>query len=125
MNLTEQARELRKNMTDAERHLWRYLRERQIEGCKFRRQNPIGPYIVDFVSFDVMLVIEVDGSQHMDEVKYDDRRTQYLNQQGFTVLRFWNNQVLRETDGVLESIRNVILNLKRPHPNPPPQGEGT
>ena len=105
-------------MTDAEKHLWRYLRHEQIEGCKFRRQTPIDSYIVDFVSFDVMLIIELDGGQHAENVEADQQRTQFLNSRGFKVIRFWNNQVLQETKAVLEVIRREII-------YPPPMGEGT
>jgi len=145
MTQTDNARRLRKNMTDAEKHLWRYLRHEQIEGCKFRRQNPIGPYIVDFISFDAMLIIELDGGQHAENIEADQQRTQFLNSRGFKVIRFWNNQVLQETEAVLEVIRREAKtpppnggrlgggrsndgeapNLTRPHPNPPPGGEGT
>ena len=125
MTQTDNARRLRKNITDAEKHLWRYLRHEQIEGCKFRRQNPIGPYIVDFVSFDAMLIIELDGGQHAENMEADQQRTQFLNSRGFKVIRFWNTQVFQETEAVLEVIRREILVLSRPHPNPPPMGEGT
>jgi very-short-patch-repair endonuclease len=99
--------------------MWSKLRNRQLEGVKFRRQHPIGPYIVDFVSLEKQLVIEIDGGQHIEN-KRDKEREKYLRMKGFKVLRFWNNDVLRNIDGVLEKIRYEIS----PHPNPLPKGEG-
>lgn len=121
---TNNARRLRSNMTDAERRLWRHLRLEQMQGCKFRRQTPIGAYIVDFVSFDAMLVIEVDGGQHADNREADEQRTRYLNQLGYRVIRFWNNQVLQETDAVLETIRRELLVLALPLPQQPLRPNG-
>ena len=112
------ARVLRKNMTDAERALWRSLRLRQMQGYKFRRQQPIGPCIVDFVCFEMKLVIELDGGQHAIEAYYDASRTKWLRHQGFTVLRFWNHDVLKEG----YSVKQVIWDQLTPHLNPPPQG---
>ncbi|MBI4669218.1 MAG: endonuclease domain-containing protein [Elusimicrobia bacterium] len=114
------ARNLRKNLTDAEQKLWRFLRLRQMEGWKFRRQQPIGQYIVDFVCNEKKLIIEIDGGQHTERQNYDQKRTEWLESQGFKVLRFWNNQVLQETDAVREMIWNELENT--PHLNPPPQG---
>jgi len=102
------ARRLRKNMTQAERTLWRYLRLRQFSGYKFRRQQPIGKYIVDFVYFEKKLIIEVDGSQHSAQVDYDLIRDAWLEKEGFRILRFWDNQVLNETDGVKEMIIGAL-----------------
>jgi very-short-patch-repair endonuclease len=117
------ARQLRKNMTDAERTLWKHLRLRQFAGYKFRRQQPIGKYIVDFVCFERKLVIELDGSQHSEEVVYDLERSAWLQEQGFRILRFWHNQVFNETDGVKEAIIAALNNPSyTPHLNPPPQG---
>jgi len=99
--LIPRAKDLRKHMTDAEKLLWKYLRRRQL-GVKFRRQEPIGRYIVDFVCFEKRLVVEVDGGQHGGS--YDDERDRWLNMQGFKVLRFWNNEVLKNIEGVLEVI---------------------
>src|SRR5688572_33446717 len=90
----ERARQLRKNMTDAERALWRYLRLRQLEGHKFRRQVRIGPYIAYFACLKAMLVIEVDGGQHAEAHAYDSRRHEFMRGQGYRILRFWNNEVL-------------------------------
>lgn len=103
------ARELRNNSTDTERLLWRYLRNSQIEGIKFRRQQPIEAYIVDFVSFEKRLVIELDGGQHADNFEYDEQRSDCLRANGFVVLRFWNNEVIENIDGVLEVIRQHCL----------------
>jgi very-short-patch-repair endonuclease len=102
-------RKLRKNMTDTERVLWYHLRNRQIEKYKFRRQHPIGKYIVDFICLERFLIIEVDGSQHFEQHVYDKERDQYLNNKGYRVVRFWNNEVLQEMDGVLEEIRRKLL----------------
>jgi len=101
-------RQLRKNMTDAERELWRHLRLRQFSGYKFRRQQPIGKYIVDFVCFEKKLIIEVDGSQHSEQADYDLIRDAWLEKEGFRILRFWDNQVLNETDGVKEMIIGAL-----------------
>src|SRR5438105_4088317 len=92
------SRELRRNLTDAERRLWSRLRDRAFESCKFRRQVPIGQYIVDFVSFEYRLVLELDGGQHAERKAYDDLRTKWLNEQGFHVLRFWNHEVFEDWD---------------------------
>ncbi len=117
------ARELRKNLTEAERTLWKYLRLRQFDGNKFRRQQPIGKYIVDFVCFEKKLIVEVDGGQHNEQVIYDSGRNEWLKKQGFRILRFWNNQVLKEIDGVEGSIMEALSSYSYPpHLNPPPQG---
>ena len=100
--MTQRARQLRKNMTDAERRLWYHLRARRFLGLKFRRQQPIGNYIVDFVCFEKKIIIEVDGGQHLEQqADYDAKRTSWLEGQGFRVFRFWNNDVLKDTDAVL------------------------
>jgi very-short-patch-repair endonuclease len=117
--LTGVARRLRKTSTDTERHLWRYLRDRQLEGFKFRRQQPVGRYVVDFVNLEERVIIEVDGGQHALDPG-DKIRDEWLRSEGYSVLRFWNNQVLNNMEGVLETIRNVLLT---PHPDPLPQGE--
>ena len=90
-------------MTDAERRIWSRLRSRQL-GPRFRRQAPIGPYIADFACFDPRLIIEIDGGQHDEQRGYDSRRDGWLKSQGFVVLRFWNNEVLENAEGVLERI---------------------
>jgi very-short-patch-repair endonuclease len=95
-------------MTDAERRLWSVLRSRRLQGYKFRRQRPIGPFIVDFVCIEHRLVIEADGGQHLDS-DYDARRTAWLEAREWRVLRFWNNDILANTEGVQEA---VLLELK-------------
>ena len=110
------ARELKKNPTEAEKKLWNHLRLRQLGGYKFRRQHPLGPYIVDFICLEKRLIIEVDGGQHCERVDYDKERTAWLKAQGFRVLRFWNNEVLNEIDVVKEVIAEVL----NPHLDPPP-----
>ena len=117
------ARELRKNPTDAEQRLWRELRLRQLGGHKFRRQQPLGPYVVDFACLEKRLVIELDGGQHSEQVAYDAERTRWLEAQGFAVLRFWNNEVLTATEAVREAIWKTLEGGRTtPHLNPPPQG---
>jgi len=108
------ARALRKNPTDAERKLWANLRLRQVHGHKFRRQRPIGPYIVDFVCLEERLVIEVDGSQHMEQSSHDVRRDEHLKSLGFMVLHFWDNQVLNETDAVMALIEQALEKVEQP-----------
>lgn len=102
---------LRKNQTDAEKLLWFYLRNKRFEGIKFRRQQLIGNYIVDFVSFEKKLIIELDGGQHNDNenIIKDKTRSEFLEKEGFTVLRYWNNEILVNTDVVLESIYNSLF----------------
>lgn len=104
MNSRVKARELRRNSTDAERVLWNILRRRQVSGLRFRRQAPIGPYIVDFVCLENRLVIEVDGGQHGERLGYDAGRTAWLEDEGYRVIRFWNNQVLEEMEAVKDKI---------------------
>ncbi|MDJ0610822.1 MAG: endonuclease domain-containing protein [Kiloniellales bacterium] len=121
---TERARKLRRASTDAERRLWYALRNRQISGHKFRRQHPIGPYIVDFVCPAKKLVVELDGSQHLRSVDYDNKRTAEIAREGFRVIRFWNNEVLSNLDGVLRAIEaNLMSGSNAPHPGPLPGGE--
>lgn len=105
---TELARLLRRNQTDAERRLWPVLRAKRFAGTKFKRQAPIGNYVVDFCSFDRRLVIELDGGQHAERAEEDQTRTDFLHSQGFTVLRFWNNDVLENLEGVVFSIEQEI-----------------
>ena len=120
------ARDLRRASTDAELRLWRHLRNRQFSNLRFARQDPIGPFIVDFVCRARKLIIELDGGQHVDQSDVDAQRTEHLESLGYRVLRFWNNDVLTNTDGVLETIR-LSLNLEPseppPHPNPLPRRE--
>ncbi|HEY3806875.1 MAG TPA: DUF559 domain-containing protein [Kofleriaceae bacterium] len=103
----EAARTLRSRLTDAETKLWSRLRRKQVDGRRFRRQVPIDGYIADFVCLQARLIIEVDGGQHAGS-KRDATRTAYLESQGFDVLRFWNNDVLQNIDGVLETIRIAL-----------------
>jgi very-short-patch-repair endonuclease len=116
------AKQLRQNLTDAERVLWRHLRAHRFQGQKFRRQQPLGAYILDFIHFGAKLVIEADGGQHA-ESRRDAVRDAWLASEGFRVLRFWNDQILRETEAVLEVILQA---LGEPAPSPPtplPPGE--
>jgi primosomal protein N' (replication factor Y) len=119
----EFARRLRSNMTDAEQKLWRHIRRRQVDDCRFRRQHPVGPHIVDFICLEIGLVIELDGGQH-DDPDADTVRSRFLAKHRYTTLRFWNNDVLANTDAVLPAIYNAVA-VAHPHPNLPPQaGEG-
>ncbi len=106
--LITNARQLRSNTTDAERKLWYLLRANRLEGYKFRRQFPMDTYIADFVCLEQRLVIELDGGQHALAQTYDAKRTAYLESQGFQVLRFWNNDVLGNIEGVLEVILSAL-----------------
>ena len=99
---------LRKNSTDAEKYLWKYLRGRQIEGFKFRRQHPIGKYTVDFINLERKLIIEADGGQHLENEK-DKFRDKWLEEQGYQVLRFWDNEIFTNIEGLLEFIREKLL----------------
>ena len=98
------ARKLRKQPTDAENAPWRLLRSRQIIGYKFRRQAPVGKYIVEFLCYQPRLAVELDGGQHQEQTEYDNERTRWLESRGFKVIRFWNNQVMEETGAVEEAI---------------------
>lgn len=113
-------------MTDAERLLWRHLRNREIGGWKFRRQYPVGPFVVDFICPEKNIIIEVDGGQHDENRELDLQRSAYLNKMGYKVYRFWNNEVIQETEAVLEAILGILTNeiQKSPSPQPsPPSGE--
>lgn len=118
------ARRLRSCMTDAEKALWLQLRDRRLEGFKFRRQFPIGPYFADFLCWKVKLIVELDGGQHAEQVAYDRQRTHFLAQQGFSVIRFWNDEVLQNWEGVRQVILWHLLSRISPHPGPLPNGEG-
>ena len=102
------ARRLRKTMTDAEQALWRNLRDRQVEGCRFRRQVPIGRYIVDFACLERRLIVEVDGGQHEVNQADDAVRDAWLKKEGYRVLRLWNNDVLSNREGVLQKIAEAL-----------------
>jgi very-short-patch-repair endonuclease len=119
---TMRSRELRLNATDAERKLWAQLSARKIAGVRFNRQFPIGPFICDFVSRSVKLVIEVDGGQHAVDVEKDQARTAYLEAQGYRVIRFWNNDVLDRIEGVVREIEAALETC--PPPTPPINGRG-
>ncbi|MGA2126843.1 MAG: DUF559 domain-containing protein [Xanthobacteraceae bacterium] len=114
----DRARRLRRDQTDAERVLWLQLRDRRLRGLKFKRQVPIDRYVVDFLCTEAHLVIELDGGQHatLDE----SNRTKILEAMGYLVVRFWNNDVLENIDGVLEEILSVIDRPEPPHPDPLP-----
>ena len=111
---TNHARErrLRRDQTEAERVLWQHVRDRRLLGWKFRRQHRVGPYFADFTCTEGHLIVELDGSQHLDAVEHDAARTRFLETRGFRVLRFWNDDVLRETDAVLDAIAAALA----PHP---------
>ena len=111
------AKTLRITMTDAERRLWSRLRFEQL-GVKFRRQHPLGPYVLDFACLAPKLVIEVDGSQHLEQVGYDERRTAWLATRDFRVLRFWANEVLSETDAVVACIVDWLASAADLAPTP-------
>lgn len=116
------SRLLRKHATYAEKTLWNLLKNRQLRGSKFRRQQPFRGYILDFVSYENKIVVELDGSQHTNEhqKQYDLIRTELLKSEGFIVLRFWNSDVINNTEAVLE----VIATYLNPHSNPLPRGRG-
>jgi very-short-patch-repair endonuclease len=127
------ARRLRANQTDVEKRLWSRLRNRGLMGLKFRRQVPLGDFVADFVCADHALVIELDGGQHASSEAEDDRRTAWLESRGWRTVRFWNNEVNENIDGVLMVIAGACgVDLdesrpgvdRRPHPDPLPKGEG-
>ena len=107
--MRERARTLRKSATDAENKLWDFLRNKKFHDFKFRRQHGIKNYIVDFVCLEKKLIIELDGSQHLYNKNYDDNRTQALEELGYKIIRFWNDEVFKETVAVLEKIYQCII----------------
>lgn len=115
---TQRSRELRNNATPAERKLWQYISNRQVSGVRFNRQVPIGPFICDFVARTPKLVIEVDGGQHALNLRQDDNRTAFLEQHGYRVMRFWNNDVLENVEGVVSVIEEALTDP----PLAPPAG---
>jgi len=119
---TLRSRELRNNATVPERKLWQHIRNRQISGVRFNRQVPIDPFICDFVARTPKLIIELDGGQHAVRTVEDERRTRFLESRGYRVLRFWNNDVLENVEGVL-SVIEAALN-DRPSPRPSRFREG-
>jgi len=110
------AKSMRRQPTNAEAIIWATLRGARMQGFKFKRQQPIGAYIVDFVCFECGLVVEIDGGQHADDVSADQYRTQWLQSQGFRILRFWNNEVIERRDDVLESIIRALREYPSPQP---------
>ncbi len=106
--MADVCRALRKSQTAAEEVMWRKLRNRQLANCKFRRQHPFTPFIVDFVCLEKRLIVEVDGGQHFENRANDEKRTRFLETRGFRVLRFWNNEVLTDIDAVLERISQTL-----------------
>ncbi len=108
--MMHRAGELRKESTLAEKKLWAYLRGNQLDGVSFRRQHAIGNFVVDFVSIKRKLVIELDGSQHLEQQDHDVARTKYLESQGYKVLRFWNGKVERDIESVLLAIQLALSN---------------
>jgi very-short-patch-repair endonuclease len=122
----DNASRLRLNQTEVEKRIWFRLRDRRLFGIKFRRQAPVGPYIVDFLCREYSLIIELDGGQHAAAVGRDDRRTDWLQAHGWRVIRFWNNEVIENIDGVLLKIAGECgVDVDNPHPVPLPQaGEG-
>jgi very-short-patch-repair endonuclease len=124
MSLLDNAKSLRRNLTDAEQKLWYHLRAHRFMGRKFKRQKPLGRYVVDFICLEEKLVIELDGGQHAENLEYDQERDAWLRSQGYTVLRFWNIELMNETESVLEGIRlalsNEVASSKTLSPGPSP-----
>ena len=121
---TRRARTLRNNATHAEVHLWRYLQQRQLGGFRFTRQKQIGPYFVDFLCRERRLIVELDGSQHEERTEQDQRRTRFLESEGYTVLRFWNGEATDDTDRVLARILQTLEALPARFSSPPARGRG-
>lgn len=123
------ARALRRRMTEAEKLMWGRLRGRRFLGIKFKRQKPILDYIVDFVALDLRLIVELDGGQHAERLSEDAARTKRMDEAGYHVVRFWNHDVLRNLEGVLEALAQEVnisrcsIAIEPPHPNPLPAGE--
>ncbi len=118
----QRARKLRRDSTEVEKKLWSALR-RKLPVYKWRRQMPLGPYIADFACFAEKVIIEIDGGQHASAKLYDDRRTRFIEAQGYRVLRFWNNDVMSNADGVLETIANSLSQWEREGAAKPQKGE--
>jgi len=118
--MSEKARRLRRNQTDAEARLWKALRGRRMTGFKFRRQHPIPPYIADFACVEAGLIVEIDGGQHQDSMGRDAERSRFFARIGYRTVRYWDNDVLLRADEVLEAI---LLELNRPSPPPLSQVE--
>jgi very-short-patch-repair endonuclease len=111
----QRVKQLRVDMTNAERKLWSALRDRRLAGFKFRRQHRLGPFVVDFICIEHRLIVEVDGGQHADNA-YDERRTAWLERRGWRVIRFWNNEILENIDGVQTAI---LQSVREPSPSQP------
>lgn len=131
LKLVKTAKKLRRQLTDTERKFWHLLRDRRFENIKFRRQYPIGRYIADFICVEKRLIVEFDGGQHAESMR-DQRRDEWLKTQGYTVLRFWNNEALKNPDGVADTILQALATLSinphfwrkgNPHPNLLPERE--
>ena len=116
------ARKLRQQATDAELMLWKYLRAHRMAGYKFRRQVVIEPYIVDFVCLEARLIVEADGGQHLEQAEDDLKRTIFIESLGYTVMRFWNHEILGDIHAVLEKIHASLIDA--PSPQPSPGGRG-
>jgi 2-isopropylmalate synthase len=109
---TSRARDLRAAQTDAEAALWRHLRDRRFHGWKFRRQAPLGPYVADFVCFEAKVIVEADGGQHADNAR-DAARDRYFLAEGYSTLRFWNMDIHKNIEGVLDTLREAIKEQNR------------
>ena len=123
----EKSRDLRKNMTPQERKLWYIIKNRQFFGYRFRRQFPLGQYIVDFICRAKKIIIEIDGGQHNEikNIQYDNKRTEYLISEGYKVIRFWNNDIDKNIGGVYEKLKEVFEigeNITPPQPSPSREG---
>ena len=117
-DLKRYAREMRTSATDAEALMWSLVRGRRLLGLKFRRQHAVGRYILDFYCDELQLAVELDGGQHQEQVNYDAERTEKLERQGIRVLRFWNNDVMTQTEVVMKDLFNTIQSMQRPSPQP-------
>ena len=122
---TSMARKLRRNDTEAEKRLWSALRSRQFLGLKFRRQSPVGEFIADFLCEGMRIIVQADGGQHADNPA-DTDRTVRLQAAGYHVIRYWNNDIMSNLEGVLEDLRGRVSAIagQNPSPNPLPRGEG-
>jgi len=117
------ARFLRQNLTEAEKRVWQILRSRQMNGHRFRRQVPIGPYIADFLCHEARLIVEIDGGQHNPSSQQEAERSAFLQTEGYRILRLWNNEVLENPEGAHEAIAERLGNITPTHPSPI-EGEG-
>lgn len=113
MDILTKARQLRQRSTNAEHILWQKLRNRHLNGYKFRRQTPVGVYIADFNCVHLKIIVEIDGGQHAEQKDYDSVRTEFLESHGYKVVRFWNNDVLTNIEGVLETLTLTLSQRER------------